>query len=430
MRGSWLPLGATHPLPYPLSRLADTWDYANRVERCARYSPSSFQFGWSQDNGRSTATPLLMDGDELCHRMHLTNALVIGDSISLQLFESWVARLRQAHANKRHGGCSIASPSPWSTCEGAAGELCAGLCAGGANRGEASKLSSCDNGATFLMAQAYRWVLDSSDFEASDERGASCAEGVRQNPRAWGLYVVPSAHVERMLTSAARRPEWSNKTAHPPSVAVLFNQFYHLHEFITGVASCYSASGIADAGPGTSVGKRPAGSAYAMATRDVLRFWSRDVTRWATLLETLAAKLRPAVDVQSYYVTSHQACDAYCDPPGAHHPINASAVFEATIMKGIGEYSHQWVHWVNDVSRAAFVARGHGVIDVEAMLSARVDAHPASHHDDGDLGAGESNKGKGDRVHFCAPGPLDWALDAIVRHVATHRGGGHGAGRR
>ena len=418
MRGSWLPLGTSAPLPYPLHTLNDTWDYANRVERCAQYSPSAHQYAWTSSKERmhaSATTP--MDGGELCHRMHLTNALIIGDSLGLQLFESWAARLRHAHASHSRGGhCSIASPasSPASTCEGWAGELCAGLCAGGANHGQANRLSSCDNGATLLMVQAYRWILDSRDFEASDERGAHCAADVRRSPHAWGLTVVPSAHVEHMLWTAARRQQTSsNLTAAiaQPSVAVLFNQFYHLHQFIMGVASCYSLAGISDSGADTSGGKLPRGAAYATAVRDVLSFWSRDAARWATLLEALAVKLRPTVEVHSYYLTSHQSCDAFCVPPGGapRRPINASAIFDASLMRGAAEYSHQWAHWANDLSKTAFAARGHGIIDLEAMLSVRVDAHPASFD------------GQGDRVHFCAPGPLDWALDVVVRHVAQRQ---------
>lgn len=232
-----------------------------------------------------------------------------------------------------------------------------------------------------------------------------------------GAHAVAGTCGSASIGSVEERGDRAHGAVHVPSVAVLFNQFYHLHEFITGVASCYSAAGMADAGPGTSVGKDPKGSAYATAVRDVLSFWSRDATRWATLLESLAAKLKPTVEVHTYYVTSNQACDAFCVAPGGapRHPINASDIFDASLLKGAGEYSHQWAHWVNDVSKTAFAARGHDVIDLEPMLSVRVDAHPASF--DGD----------GDRVHFCAPGPLDWALDVVVRHIAR-RGGAGGAG--
>ena len=69
------------------------------------------------------------------------------------------------------------------------------------------------------------------------------------------------------------------------------------------------------------------------------------------------------------------------------------------------QYSHQLVFAINDVSAAAFRAHGHGVIDLESMLGARVDAHPGSFD------------GTGDKLHFCQPGPTDWGLDAILRRT-------------
>jgi len=45
------------------------------------------------------------------------------------------------------------------------------------------------------------------------------------------------------------------------------------------------------------------------------------------------------------------------------------------------------------------------VVDLGAVLGARVDNHPAS------------RTGVGDALHFCQPGALDWALDLVVDHV-------------
>ena len=56
-------------------------------------------------------------------------------------------------------------------------------------------------------------------------------------------------------------------------------------------------------------------------------------------------------------------------------------------------FSHHLVYQINDMSRVAYLAHGHGVIDQEAMLSARTDAFPGSY--DGD----------GDKLHMCMPGP-------------------------
>ena len=51
----------------------------------------------------------------------------------------------------------------------------------------------------------------------------------------------------------------------------------------------------------------------------------------------------------------------------------------------------------------AFSALGHGVIDDVEMLGRRQDAHPGSHN------------GEGDTVHYCLPGPIDYALDEVIR---------------
>ena len=43
------------------------------------------------------------------------------------------------------------------------------------------------------------------------------------------------------------------------------------------------------------------------------------------------------------------------------------------------------------------------------ILQVRVDAHPASYD------------GHGDRLHFCQPGPADWALDVLVRQITSEQ---------
>ena len=49
--------------------------------------------------------------------------------------------------------------------------------------------------------------------------------------------------------------------------------------------------------------------------------------------------------------------------------------------------------------------QGHGVIDHECMLGLRVDAHPASINISTDA------------LHFCMPGPPDYAMDNVLRVV-------------
>ena len=60
---------------------------------------------------------------------------------------------------------------------------------------------------------------------------------------------------------------------------------------------------------------------------------------------------------------------------------------------------------VNDMSVAAFRAAGHSVIDHECMLGQRIDAHPSS----------MTGSAQDDALHFCMPGPVDYALDNLLR---------------
>ena len=82
-------------------------------------------------------------------------------------------------------------------------------------------------------------------------------------------------------------------------------------------------------------------------------------------------------------------------------PIGASDVRHPP--EGVDEYRHGLWQRVNAASVAAFSALGHGVIDDVEMLGRRQDAHPGSHN------------GEGDTVHYCLPGPIDYALDEVIR---------------
>ena len=86
---------------------------------------------------------------------------------------------------------------------------------------------------------------------------------------------------------------------------------------------------------------------------------------------------------------------------GVLAPINAEDVRHPP--EGVDEYRHGLWQRVNAASVAAFSAVGHGVIDDVEMLGRRQDAHPGSHN------------GEGDTVHYCLPGPIDYALDEVIR---------------
>ena len=88
-------------------------------------------------------------------------------------------------------------------------------------------------------------------------------------------------------------------------------------------------------------------------------------------------------------------------------PLAKEVAELASPPAGEDEYGHEVVDVANGAAAAAFLAAGHGVIDVAAMLGLRVDAHPGS------------TAGGTDGLHFCMPGPLDYALDIVLARVGS-----------
>jgi len=394
--GQWVPLNTSAP-PYLLQTLHDVHEHGVRVQQCSTRSPTSFTYGWRDDD--PNVPTRLLEAEELCNHLRGTNMLFIGDSLSLQIFDSWRARLR--HYRFATGGQYNFDRSCQGDCEGAAPALCRGLCTNRMEHHLSSLYSSCDNGATLYLAQAFRWVLDVSSFVSSDPRGAECAQRLRRNPSNFDLVLIPPSHVANMLLEVSRPAHihWSMKR-NVRKVVVVINQFAHLHTLIGHLQMCYAATGV---------GSDPLASPQNVAERDVLRFWAQDQARWAATLQALQHNLsKQDVDVRVFYRTSPVACDTFCVPPNGapRHPVDPTTLLDrAMVDAGKQQYSHHLVFSVNDACRAAFSAHGHSIIDLETMLGVRVDAHPASFD------------GTGDKLHFCQPGPTDWALDAIVRHA-------------
>ena len=78
---------------------------------------------------------------------------------------------------------------------------------------------------------------------------------------------------------------------------------------------------------------------------------------------------------------------------GAAAPLAVVAEL-ASPPAGEDEYGHEVVDVANGAAAAAFLAAGHGVIDVAAMLGLH-------------------------GLHFCMPGPLDYALDLVLSRVGV-----------
>lgn len=400
-------------------------------------------YGFSDDGDQNSAHVKLRTAQENCAILRGTHVLLIGDSLSYQMYESWRARLRtMRYADGLDAGNARCSSGG---CEGARGAMCSGYCVvrHDDNHRHSSHYSVCDNGAAVLIAEGFRWVMDISAFSASDASAQQCVRRVRRNPDHFGIVEVPAAHLVKMLASALEPARTPSGSRHPPRrLAVVYNQMAHVHLFVSKVKECYIQS--------AGMEERTAESA---ATRDVLRFWARDQARWAVAFDvarsnvtaqaeararahgggggrgyghgggahsrtrssggdsagdggesTVAYSHPPQIDV--YYRTSPGACDAFCIPPhGAPRaPIDPSQLVHG-VFTGRSEYSHQHAFTTNDMASSAFRARGHGVLDVEDMLGVRVDAYPSS------------TDGVGDKLHFCQPGPPDWALDHLIRRV-------------
>ena len=172
-------------------------------------------------------------------------------SLSLQLFDSWRARLRQSRCTFPCSAESAASACA-GTCEGPAPNLCSPrggsgpfMCTGGveytAGNGRGGLYSACDNGATTYISQAYRWALSVSDFSSSDVRGEVCARRLRETPSSFGLVMVPPEHVASMVESAAQIPHGPRRGSRASEVAVVINQFAHVHTLAIRLAECYGA---------------------------------------------------------------------------------------------------------------------------------------------------------------------------------------------
>ena len=162
-------------------------------------------------------------------------------------------------------------------------------------------------------------------------------------------------------------------------------------------------------------------AAEMLAVRDMLDYWKLENEEMSAALRRLAVRAwrERGMDVRVWYRTSPPTGERwirygerYDHPPhgnpswfkprgGVLAPIGASDVRHPP--EGVDEYRHGLWQRVNAASVAAFSAVGHGIIDDVEMLGRRQDAHPGSHN------------GEGDTVHYCLPGPIDYALDEVIR---------------
>ena len=219
--GHWTRLNHTTRAtpPYSLDALRGVYRESERVTSCAARTPG-WLFGW-QDLEHHAGGPSLLDADGLCARLNGTNLLLIGDSLTLQLHDSWKARLRQRQFRQRQespaaaaaGVVCVNASSPRKGCEGPAPDLCAGFCPRAHqwsmddNDPQSAWFSACDraheHGATVYHAQAYKCVGHAQAQPAHALRSPRLPRPLSQTHRrshsALALLCVRCACAVRML---------------------------------------------------------------------------------------------------------------------------------------------------------------------------------------------------------------------------------------
>lgn len=194
---------------------------------------------------------------------------------------------------------------------------------------------------------------------------------------------------------------------------VVYNQGFHVHDFVLAISRCYAHHSVQ--------------RANEVAVRDTLRFMARQAGRVARLFGRAAAH-SPVADVggaavgrvgvgasgkpqatkplmaskRFFYLTSFMSAwrgwvvrpDAGAadestarNRRGATRPLDRAAILPRGVRNVM---SHDLVPTLSDYSVAAFVAAGHGVVDIEQLMGVRIDDHNSS------------ESGSGDNLHFCS----------------------------
>ena len=337
-------------------------------------SDSSWRYAWQ-------GIPLL-DADKMCALANGIKLVIMGDSLSMQLHASWMARLRAAGYN---------------TCP------------------QTSTLTSVVGpGTAILIKQMKPWIVASS-WTSSDFRGEKCAAEFRasaMNSSSGYEHSSSFVRADGMLSQLISSKEHTGATNSSQSrkIRVVYNAYAHLHlNMIRPLAECYNRTGLSDV------------QSKALAVRDALTFWRGQVVAVAGLFKDVRnrAKLKvPPIDVRTFYRTSPRAADQLHAMDGASSPLSSAAAtleHDFTTPPEKMEYSHHVYQAMNDMAVSAFSACGHGIIDTEVMMGMRVDAHPASVQ--GDFKAKQKVPGQSDTLHFCMPGVPDYALDVVLRSL-------------
>uniref|UniRef100_A0A7S3ZST6 Uncharacterized protein n=1 Tax=Pelagomonas calceolata TaxID=35677 RepID=A0A7S3ZST6_9STRA len=450
-----------------------------RNRKCDTGHDVSWRWAWKPVGKKRPMK--LKSGDGLCDALRGVRVINIGDSLTHQLVETWRARriasswpvpdgyaykkseeghlskeidLANEFARQTRGGRRRRRLGPHKEAREAAEREAR-------QRSDADE--QCANGATFQFIEPQRpWSLVPWAFQEHDPSVAKCGVAFRNQTRDFATHKASELSVWRAVFGKGaiekdkkkREKRKQRHKAERTRMAVVYNCFAHLESIALEVMNCY-AEEAPDRFPTRA-------AAHKLALADVVAWWRFELAAMARALRTSADRARDelGIELRSFYRTSPPAADrwvhraryevkrgdkakqalapalkfkavdekafdklarnverlaagsvattewARAEGGGAAAPLAVVAEL-ASPPAGEDEYGHEVVDVANGAAAAAFLAAGHGVIDVAAMLGLRVDAHPGS------------TAGGTDGLHFCMPGPLDYALDLVLARVGS-----------
>lgn len=334
---------------------------------------TSWKYAWQ-------GNPLL-GADRMCALANGIKLVVIGDSLSMQLLASWMARLRSA----------------------------------GRNACPADVNSTLAPGIAVMLIQMRPWTaatkLTSSDLRGEKCAAEFCASQFSEEPLSADhmlKVLILSKNTTGAPATSYRYSSRGGGSHESRKIRVVYNAYAHLHlNMIASLSECYNKTGISDI------------QSKALATRDALIWWRGEVAAAASIFQEVRnrAKLEvPPIDVRTFYRTSPGPADQLHAMDGASSPLSSAAAsleYYFTTPPEKTKYSHHVYQAMNDVSVSVFSAFGHGIIDTEVMMGMRIDAHPASVKGD------KQKAGQSDALHFCMPGVPDYALDLVLRSLQS-----------
>lgn len=412
LEGSWVRDDSLEPGwdRYLFAYLPNFHEYeTNRDFKCRM--DESYKYAW-RPNG-TAAAPKLLSRDGLCKAFQGFSGLMLGDSLSRQVAETWRMRRVAPKFGDAPGGSEM-----WDRIREDEGHHrpLRDVRPEGPSLEKVDKRDVCDGGETFQFLGDQRpYSLLEDSFVASDRRVVACESN----------FYDKNGHTDIRPTREDELYEWVVEASTTSRRPVFFNTYNDVvGRNIYDMFECYR--GYVD----------DEAEAKKLATRDVFAWWQRELDELAAALRRAAIRgwREKRIDVRVWYRTSPPGAEAWIryghsghkgratpgfhqdpegypkgepwfnEPGGAIAPLSAAEVLNPP--KGSEwEYGHEHLVEFNRFSAEIFQKHGHGVLNDTLMLGMRADAHPAS---------SAFSHGQGDAVHYCLPGPVSYLLDAMI----------------